>query len=108
MRLRNNSSFVFVSVSEDATVFIKAINTLPPLSNLARNPLICHIQKARAMWVEVWVDMKNAPKGAYSLKYWRKRSPTTIIPINNFRTLKDQLNQLLNCKYSLLQLVKYH
>jgi hypothetical protein len=25
------------------------------------------------MWVEVWVEMKNAPKEAYSLKHWRKR-----------------------------------
>jgi hypothetical protein len=60
------------------------------------------------MWVEVWVEMKNAPKGAYSLRHWRKESPTTTNPINSFRILKLQFNQSLNHKDSLLLFVKYH
>jgi hypothetical protein len=36
MPLRNNSSFVFVSVSEDATVVIKAIYTLPPIKSSSK------------------------------------------------------------------------
>jgi len=32
------------------------------------------------MWVEVWVENKNAPQWAYLLVSWRKESPTTINP----------------------------
>jgi hypothetical protein len=43
----------------------------PPIKH-SSYPLTCNDQQEWVLWVEVWVEMKNAPKWAYSLKHWRK------------------------------------
>ena len=47
--------------------------TPPSLSNLAPNPLNRHNRQGRVLWVEVWIQNKNAPKGAYSLNCLAER-----------------------------------
>ena len=37
------------------------------------------------MWVAMWVEIKNTPKGALNIGTWRRRSPTSISPLNIFK-----------------------
>jgi len=59
---------LFLCGEQASTTFHDGNAPLSPLSNLDLNPLICYSKQKKVMWVEVWVEMKNAPKGTFFIE----------------------------------------